>query len=159
MRNKGQAEWMEVFMLICVAAIICIIIFALPEMMSSMASLFALGSAEAVSRDVAGLVTISGAAFEDAAITYKGVSESLVYNVQIKDKLVIIDTIQLSSGAGARGGATQSSSGAGVVSSTAFKHGVSRIPFDVSAEISAKNAFTITKSLFPDGSNYDIQVK
>jgi len=159
MKNKGQSEWMEIFMLVCVAAVICIIIFALPGMMSSMASLFALGSAEAVSRDVAGLVTISGAAFEDATITYKGASEALVYNVLIKDKLVSIDTIQLSSGAGVGAGATQSSSGAGVVSSTAFKHGVSRIPFDVSADIIAKNAFTITKSLFPDGSNYDIQVK
>lgn len=159
MRNKGQSEWMEVFMLICVAVAICIIIFALPEMMSNMASLFALGSAEAVSRDIAGLVTISGAAFEDASITYKGAAESLVYNVLIEDKLVSVDTIQLSSGAGASGGASQSSSGAGAVSSTAFTHGVSRIPFDVSAAITAKNAFTITKSLFPDGSNYDIQVK
>ena len=159
MRNKGQLEWMEVFTLICVAAAICIIIFALPGMVSSMASLFALGSAEAVSRDVAGLVTISGAAFENATINYKGASESLVYNVLIKDKLVVVDTIRLSSGAGAGGSATQPSSGGGVVSSTAFTHGISRIPFDVSAAIAAKNAFTIMKSLFEDGSNYDIQVK
>lgn len=155
MRSKGQLEWTEVFTLICVAAAILLIVLMFPEMLTNMASLFAMGSAEAVSRDVAGLVTISGAAFDDASITYTGAVETVVYDVLIKDKLVSVESILLSSG----GVVPPHPSAAGVANLPAFKQGVSRIPFDVSADISSKNTFDITKSVFPDGSNYDIQVK
>ena len=150
--RKGQAEWAEVVTLIFVAVAILMIALALPAMIDNITSLFALGSSEAVARDLAGLVTVSGAALEKATITYAGADSTIVYKVDIANKVVTVDAFRVTeSGAGVR---TLERVGG----STALGHGVSRIPFNIAAAIDDSNTFTITKSLFGDGSNYDIRV-
>jgi len=149
--SKGQAEWNEVMTLIFVAVAILMIALAVPQIIDNMTSLFALASAEAVARDLSGLVTVSGAAIEKATISYEGVDSNIVYRVDIGNRLVAVDAFRVANRAGVR---TMERVGG----STALEHGVSRIPFQVSATISGSNTFTITKSVLPDGSNYDIQV-
>jgi hypothetical protein len=146
--NKGATEWMEVLTIICVSALVVMLAFMVPKMIEDMASLFALGSAEAVARDLAGLITISGAAFDDASISYVGADERIAYDVNITARLVSVQAFRVTGGAGARvlepiGGIE------------AMEHGYGKIPFDVEASVKGENDFDITKS----APGYDIQVE
>jgi hypothetical protein len=150
--RKGALEWMEVMTLIFVSVAILVIALMVPTIIEQMTGLFALGSAEAVARDLGGLITISGAAFERAAISYAGADSKIVYTVEIKDRLVGVEAFQSATGAGARELKR-------IGNIAALNQGYSRIPFDVVAEIKGKNTFSITKAPSDDGTGYGIQVK
>lgn len=143
--KTGTAE-MEVLMTVVIAAIILMILPKIPEMVSEIASLIAVASAEATARDLGGLITTSGAAIEDATITYMGADEQIVYDVTIEDGIITVkaldaDTLEPLSFA------------------PAMLYGSSKIPFDVSANIRATNTFTIDKSLYETGQDYEIDVE
>jgi hypothetical protein len=150
--RKGGTPESEVLTLIAISVAVMILVLMIPTMIENMASLFALGSSEAVARDLGGLVTIIGAAIDSASINYVGADEAIVYTVVIKDKLVTVEAFKVVNSDGVR---TLERIG-GI---PAMEHGYSRIPFGIAASIEAKNEFTITKALFGDGTNYDIQVK
>jgi hypothetical protein len=150
--RKGALEWMEVMTLIFVSVAIMVIALMVPTIIEQMTGLFALGSAEAVARDLGGLITISGAAFERASISYAGADSKIIYTVEIKDGLVGVEAFRPTDAAGARGMER-------IGNIAALRQGFSRIPFDVVAEIKGKNTFSITKSPAVDGAGYDIEVK
>lgn len=159
--RKGQKEWTEVMMYVFVCVAMVIVIFQIPTIIGQISALFALGSAEAVAREVAGLATISGAAFDHATIHYVGSDSSFVYDLSIKDNIVHVYAMETDSDSGlsARSDESESSSGAGAMTGSSLSNGYSKIPFTISSEVEEKNEFTITKSVFEDGSNYNIEVK
>jgi len=89
MRKKAQAEITEIISLVAISiALVFFFLFVLPKFVDTMFQMIALASAQVVSRDLAGLITISGAAPYKIDISYL---QQAKYNVNIKDRIVSVD--------------------------------------------------------------------
>jgi hypothetical protein len=143
--KRGTAE-IEILTTVVIAAIALMILPIIPEMVSEIASLVAVASAEATARDLGGLITISGAAIEDVTMTYMGADAQIVYDVTIENGIITVKALDADK--------LEPLSFA-----PAMLYGYSKIPFDVSANIRATNIFTIDKSLYEAGQDYKIYVE
>jgi len=92
MRKKAQAEITEIISLVAIGiALIFFFVFILPKFVSAMFQMIALQSAKVVSRDLAGFITISGAATDRITIFYQPQAK---YNVGIADRVVIVEALE-----------------------------------------------------------------
>jgi hypothetical protein len=71
-----------------------ILAFQVPNIMTDIATLLTIASAEGTARDLAGLITISGAAQDMATIIYEGETPTVSYDITIKDRMVTITGIR-----------------------------------------------------------------
>jgi hypothetical protein len=88
--RKGQGGWAEVLMTVFIAAAVTSVAFQIPKMVQDLTDLLAVASAEGTARNLAGLITISGASTDSIEIVYEGEGETIVYDVIIKDRMVTI---------------------------------------------------------------------
>ena len=88
--NKGQGEWSEVLLTVVLSVCIVILAFQVPRIMMDVATLLTIASAEGTARDLAGLITISGAAQDMATITYEGENPTVSYDITIRNRMVTI---------------------------------------------------------------------
>ncbi len=93
---KGASTVNEIILFIGMAAITLSAIVAIPGWINDAARLFALTSAEIVTRDLAGLISISGAAPDKIIITYAIEKEGVSYNVDLQDRVITV--VRLSEG-------------------------------------------------------------
>lgn len=92
MRKKAQAEITEIISLVAIGiALIFFFVVILPKFVDTMFQLIALASAQVVSRDLAGLITISGAAPGRITIFYQPQAK---YNVGIADRIVSVELLE-----------------------------------------------------------------
>jgi len=93
-RSKGQGEWSDIFLAVILSACIIVVAFKIPQIVEDIATLLTIASAEATARDLAGLITVSGAGQDSITIIYEGEDESIVYDVIIEDRTVKITSIK-----------------------------------------------------------------
>lgn len=92
MRKKAQAEITEIISLVAIGlALIFFFVVILPKFIGTMFQMMALNSAHAVSRDLAGFITISGAATDRITITHQ---PGFKYNVGIADRIVSVELLE-----------------------------------------------------------------
>jgi hypothetical protein len=133
--RKGQAEITEILSLVAIAvALIFFFVVILPKFMGSMFGMFALNSADAVSRDIAGLTTISGAATDRMTITYAPVSS---YDVKILDRVVYVTLLE------------------GLQDSATARMGVPAT-CDGNCEFASVNSFEISKTTSGEQNSYEV---
>jgi hypothetical protein len=88
MKNKGQAEIMSIIGVVVSALFILVfVVFLLPDMIADLMAFLSTFSAEVVSRNVAGLITISAAAPDEITIDYSP-SNDFYYDVDINNRVV-----------------------------------------------------------------------
>lgn len=92
--SKGQGGWAEILMTVFIAAAVTSVAFQIPRMVQDFAALLAVASAEGTARDLAGLITISGASTDSIKIVYENEGEDLVYDVYIEDRVVKITALR-----------------------------------------------------------------
>lgn len=92
--RKGQGGWAEVLMTVFIAAAVTSVAFQIPRMVQDFASLLAVASAEGTARDLAGLITISGASTDSIKIVYENEGEEIIYDVYIEDRVVKITSLR-----------------------------------------------------------------
>lgn len=80
----------EVILLIAMIAITLSAIIAIPGWVDDAFRLFALSSAEVVARDLAGIVSISGASPDQITIRYDVEFKGISYNVELKDRMITV---------------------------------------------------------------------
>ena len=91
--RKGAGTWAEILMTVCLAVCIILVGFQITRIAGDMLKLFMLASAEAVARDLGGLITISGAGQGTVSIIYEAGDPSVTYNMEIKNRAVDIKGI------------------------------------------------------------------
>jgi hypothetical protein len=92
MRSKGDAAIGEVILLIGIAlGLVFFAVMVLPKFINSMMGMLALNSADAMSRDLAGLITISGAATDRMTIDFNPKS---TYDVTISERVVVVHVLE-----------------------------------------------------------------
>jgi hypothetical protein len=89
---EGTIE-LKVLWMVFLFAIMVILIMMLPNLAEDLFKMIALASADVVSKDLAGLISISGAAPEKIVITYQTPSKEFFYDVKIKDRIVDVKMI------------------------------------------------------------------
>lgn len=85
---KGQAEITEIIIILALAAFTIALIPILLNLIQDFFKIFALASPEIVSRDLAGLMTISAAAPNNITLYYKIYAEGISYDFDSHDRKV-----------------------------------------------------------------------
>jgi len=137
MKRKGAGEVGEVLTAVVLAAALIFMAYQIPKMIQDIAALLTVASAEATARDLAGLITISGAAQDKATIIYEGASTQIFYDITIKDRMVNIGDIR--KGIGATGEKIKSAE-------SPIRTGWGKTAVDPSGEFEGVRVFTIEKS-------------
>ena len=92
MGSKGAAEITEVLSLIAIgASLIFFFVVIMPKFITTMFNMMAVNSADAVARNLAGFITISGAATDRITINYA--TQSL-YTVSIIDRISYVQLLE-----------------------------------------------------------------
>jgi len=91
---KGQAEIVEAVGILALIAMIILILTQIPKIFTEFFNLLALASANVVSRDLAGLISVSAVAPKDITIEYAGASDKITYNVQLEDRTIAVEALQ-----------------------------------------------------------------
>lgn len=92
--RKGQGSLMETLLIIFLSVAIVAVAFQIPRIIDSFVDLMTLASAEATARDLAGMITVSGAATDDAVIKYKGTDADISYDVKIEERFVYVTGVR-----------------------------------------------------------------
>ena len=136
--RKGVTET-EVMTMVCIlAAYLIILIFILPQILGMIINNFSLLSAEVVARDLASLISTGGIATDRISIYYNP-SKSLAYNVEIKDKIVVVGLLN--------------------DEKKVREESSAKIAIDVPGNFEAKKYFTIEKSRDNGENIYRVEAK
>lgn len=92
--KKGQAILTETLLIIFLSAAIVVAALQIPRIIKDFIDLMTLASAEATARDLAGLITVSGAATDSATIKYEGEDYDIFYDVRIEDRIVYVTGVR-----------------------------------------------------------------
>ncbi len=90
---KGQAQVTEILTTLGIAVLTVSLIFIVPKLLNDFIKMMILAKAEIVARDIAGLITVSGAAPEEIIIHYETPSEDITYNVDIDGRVVNVEML------------------------------------------------------------------
>jgi hypothetical protein len=92
--KKGQGSLIETFLILFMSVGIVVAGFQLPRIIDSFVELMTLASAEATARNLAGMITVSGAAADSAIITYTGPDEDISYDIRIENRYVFVTAVR-----------------------------------------------------------------
>jgi hypothetical protein len=87
---KAQAKIVDIVGVIATAVIIVVFLAKLPEIIKGYLDLLALHHPEALSRELASLISISAASPEDIKLTYKLEIKGITYDVQVQNRNVTV---------------------------------------------------------------------
>lgn len=85
---KGQEKISNTIIIVAMAAVALFFISNFMNFMMDVQKLFALASAEVVSRDLAGLISVSGSEPEEITIFYGGISEEVSYDIKLENRKI-----------------------------------------------------------------------
>jgi hypothetical protein len=138
-RKSGQASATEVLMIFLITAAMLLLALQIPKIINDMWTLVSLASAEAVARNLAGLITISHAAAESVTIDYAGEDKNVLYDIEVEGRLVKVNAMQISHSILLESSEPEKKS-------FSFSMGTAKIAVDVDASLSGLNVFRINKN-------------